>query len=79
MVNQRYAQDLKARGHQIISLEEAKTHRPDVVIHHNYTTDFLSNTFVEGVPHIAIRTSDFGPHPSQWVEQINTDCATLRL
>lgn len=71
LVNQRYAQELEARGHQLISIEQAKTTKPDVVIHHNYTTDFMSNTFIEGVPHIAVRTSDFGPHPRQWVEQIN--------
>ena len=72
LVNQRYAQELEARGHQVISLEEAKTTKPDLVIHHNYTTDFLSNTFIGGVPHIAVRTSDFGPHPAQWVQQINS-------
>jgi glycosyltransferase involved in cell wall biosynthesis len=71
LVNQQYALALEARGHIVISLDEAKKTKPDVVIHHNYTTDFLSNTFIEGVPHIAVRTSDFGPHPSQWVAQIN--------
>ncbi len=72
LVNQRYALELEARGHRVISLDEAKNTTPDLVIHHNYTTDFLSNTFIEGVPHVAIRTSDFGPHPTQWVERINS-------
>lgn len=71
LVNQLYALGLEARGHKVISLEQAKTTKPDIVIHHNYTTDFMSNTFIEGVPHIAVRTSDFGPHPLQWVQQIN--------
>ena len=72
LVNQWYRAELEARGHQIISLEEAEEKKADVVIHHNYTTDFLSNTFIEGIPHIAVRTSDFGPYPSQWTQRINS-------
>lgn len=72
LVNQHYAQLLESRGHQLISLEEAKAIKPDVVIHHNYTVDFMENDFLDGVPHIAVRTSDFGAYPVEWAEQINT-------
>jgi glycosyltransferase involved in cell wall biosynthesis len=72
LVNQCYRDELEARGHQVISLEEAKEKKADVVIHHNYTTDFLSNTFIKGIPHIAVRTSDFGSYPLQWTQRINS-------
>lgn len=77
LINQHYARELRGRGHHVISLEEVSSTRPDVIIHHSFEKDFDRNEVVAGIPHVAIRTSDFGPHPRSWVERINSDYAQL--
>jgi len=70
LVNSALARELEVRGHQIIS---AASGARDVVIHHSYVRDFMTFTHGAGARHVAVRTSDFGPHPRAWVERINAD------
>lgn len=70
LVNQALAVELARFGHRLVP-EGAGGGRPDVMIHHNLKRDFLQNEFVDGVPHVAIRTWDFGPYPRSWAERIN--------
>jgi glycosyltransferase involved in cell wall biosynthesis len=44
---------------------------PDIVINHDYLTDFLAPLPETPGKLIAVRSSDFGPYPSAWVSRIN--------
>lgn len=70
LVNQALAIELARFGHRLVP-EGQDAGRPDVMIHHNLKRDFLANEIRPGVPHVAVRTWDFGPYPPRFVERIN--------
>jgi glycosyltransferase involved in cell wall biosynthesis len=70
-VNRQWARELEARGHRIVSADASGGDRPDAIIHHSYERDFLTMDIRADIPHVAVRTSDFGPHPRAWVDHVN--------
>jgi glycosyltransferase involved in cell wall biosynthesis len=70
-VNRQWARELEARGHRIVSADATGRDRPEVIIHHSYERDFLTMDIRAGIPHVAVRNSDFGPHPRAWVDRVN--------
>jgi glycosyltransferase involved in cell wall biosynthesis len=71
LVNAHWSRELQARGHYVVPVTDAMAPPPDVVIHHNYRKDFGEAPYVAGARHVAVRTSDFGPFPRNWVDIID--------
>jgi glycosyltransferase involved in cell wall biosynthesis len=71
LVNRALARELERRGHRIIGDDPTIAGNADVVIHHTFMRDFAHEPLQADVPHVAVRTSDFGPHPRVWVDRIN--------
>jgi glycosyltransferase involved in cell wall biosynthesis len=69
--NLHWAREFEARGYRIVEPDATGDEQPDVVIHHDYEHDFLDATVRDGIPHVAVRTSDFGPYPAAWADRIN--------
>lgn len=72
LVNRALARELERRGNRVIADDPDGPEVADVVIHHTFVRDFSHEPVHAGVPHVAVRTSDFGPHPKAWVDRINT-------
>lgn len=70
-INRQWKRELEARGHRVVSAEATGNDQPDVVIHHTFERDFLTMNIRADIPHVAVRTSDFGPHPRAWADRIN--------
>ena len=69
IANSNLASALRRRGHEVVPIPSDSGSagvRPDVVIHHDYRRNFGDYEFVPGVPHVAIRSWDFGPFPVDW-------------
>lgn len=71
LVNAHWSRELQARGHYVVAEADGTPPAPDVVIHHNYTRDFLAVVPAPGARHVAVRTSDFGPFPRAWAGAVN--------
>lgn len=71
IINWYWARELEARGHHVVATNATGANRPDVIIHHDYERHFLDVPVQAGIPHVAVRTSDFGPYPRAWVDRIN--------
>lgn len=69
--NMHWAREFETRVHRVVAADATDQARPDVIIHHTYERDFLESTIRDGIPHVAVRTSDFGPFPCAWVDRIN--------
>lgn len=72
VVNRALARELELLGHRVIGDDSTPIGDADVVIHHTFLRDFSHEPVHAGVRHVAVRTSDFGPHPKAWVDRINT-------
>jgi glycosyltransferase involved in cell wall biosynthesis len=69
--NQHWAREFEARGYRVVEPDATGDEQPDVVIHHDYAHDFLTSPIRDGIPNVAVRTSDFGPYPRAWADRIN--------
>ncbi len=69
--NLHWAREFEARGYWIAEPDATGDEQPHVIIHHDYEHDFLEATVRDGIPHVAVRTSDFGPYPRAWADRIN--------
>jgi glycosyltransferase involved in cell wall biosynthesis len=69
--NRHWAREFETRGYRVVEPHATGDERPDVIIHHDYEHDFLAATIRDGIPHVAVRTSDFGPYPRAWTDRIN--------
>ena len=76
-VNRQWGRGLAERGHRIVPSDSVGDDSPDVIIHHTYARDFLTMDIRPDVPHVAVRTSDFGPFPRAWVDRINDHYSQL--
>ena len=76
-VNRQWGRVLADRGHRIVPPDVLGGDRPDVIVHHTYVRDFLTMDIRADIPHVAVRTSDFGPFPRAWVDRINDHYSQL--
>lgn len=74
LVNARWSAGLTETGHyEVVDHDPAGQGRPDVVIHHDFTSHFADFQTPAGPRAVAVRTWDFGPLPSAWVRKINRE------
>ncbi|HXJ78970.1 MAG TPA: glycosyltransferase [Candidatus Methylomirabilis sp.] len=71
LINAQWSRELQSRGHYVVPAGTTVDPPPDIVIHHNYQTEFGEAPRVAGARHVAVRTSDFGPFPRRWADLIH--------
>jgi len=72
LVNAQWSRTLAAAGYGVTDFAREGP-PPDVLIHHDFESQFTAFAPLPGVPCIAVRTWDFGPLPPAWVEKINRE------
>lgn len=72
-VNAAWAAELASRGYSISQDGEEPHLIPDAVIAHDYSKNFNDLKPPASGHYIAVRTSDFGPHPTSWVDKIEKE------
>jgi glycosyltransferase involved in cell wall biosynthesis len=70
LVNGQWSRALKAAGY-VVADYPAGAAAPDILIHHDFESQFTAFEPPPGAACVAVRTWDFGPLPPAWVEKIN--------
>jgi glycosyltransferase involved in cell wall biosynthesis len=78
LVNARWSAGLAATGEwEVVDHDPAGGRRPDVLLHHDFASDFAAFDPPAGACCVAVRTWDFGPPPPRWVAKINREFRQL--
>ena len=72
LVNARWSRALADGGYTVVDYV-AGPPSPDFVIHHDFASHFTEFQPPPGARCVAVRTWDFGPLPSAWVEKTNRE------
>ncbi len=70
LINRAWKGELERRGYRV-DLGAAVGADADVVVHHDFVVDFPQQRPVPGRRNVAVRNSDFGPHPPAWRDHVN--------
>lgn len=79
LINDRWARALGRRGLSCRPHRAEAHELPDVLVHHDYRTDFMKLSLPGSGHAVAVRSWDFGPFPRKLVERINTNYDQLWL
>jgi glycosyltransferase involved in cell wall biosynthesis len=74
LINARWSEGLSSDGYTVTDYLVGAPH-PDILIHHDFESDFSAFAAPAGTRCVAVRTWDFGPLPPAWVEKINGEFA----
>ena len=74
LINARWSEGLSSNGYTVTDYAAGGV-PPDILIHHDFESEFRAFVPPAGTRAVAVRTWDFGPLPPAWVEQINRDFA----
>jgi len=72
LINARWSRALSAAGY-VVGDYPAGIAAPDILIHHDFESQFTAFEPPPGARCVAVRTWDFGPLPKAWVEKINRE------
>jgi glycosyltransferase involved in cell wall biosynthesis len=73
LVNSRWSVALAAKSRFTPCFRPGAFDLPDFTVHHDYTRPFTDFEPPESGACVAVRTSDFGPHPPSWAAKINAE------
>jgi glycosyltransferase involved in cell wall biosynthesis len=74
LINARWSAGLAESGeYDVVEHDPTSPRRSDVLIHHDFASDFAKFDAPPGTRCVAVRTWDFGPLPRVWVQKINTE------
>lgn len=73
LVNSHWSAGLEGDDRYRVTDYDPRGAAPDFVIHHDFETHFSAFRPPRGSQSIAVRTWDFGPLPTAWVEKINRE------
>jgi glycosyltransferase involved in cell wall biosynthesis len=79
LINERWGRALSQRGLSCRSHRPEAHELPDVLVHHDYRTDFMKLPLPDSGHAVAVRSWDFGPFPRELVERINAHYDQLWL
>lgn len=74
LVNSHWSRALTAAGYVVEDYPDGAA-APDILIHHDFESQFTAFEPPPGASCVAVRTWDFGPLPAAWVEKINRQFA----
>ncbi|MGH7266158.1 MAG: glycosyltransferase family 4 protein [Candidatus Rokuibacteriota bacterium] len=78
LVNARWSAGLAETDEwDVVDHDATAGRRPDVLVHHDFASDFAEFHAPPGTCAVAVRTWDFGPLPRRWVEKINGEFRQL--
>jgi glycosyltransferase involved in cell wall biosynthesis len=78
LVNARWSAGLAATAEwDVVDHEAPGGRRPDVLVHHDFASEFAAFDVPPGTRGVAVRTWDFGPLPRRWVAKINAEFRQL--
>ena len=72
LINAQWSRALAGDGYRVTDYS-VRAPPPDILIHHDFESHFSAFEPPKGARCIAVRTWDFGPLPTVWVEKINRE------
>jgi glycosyltransferase involved in cell wall biosynthesis len=79
LINERWRSALAQRGLSCRAYRADAYELPDVLVHHDYRTDFMRLALPDSGHAVAVRSWDFGPFPRELIERINAHYDQLWL
>jgi hypothetical protein len=79
LINERWRSALAQRGLSCRAYQADAYELPDVLVHHDYRTDFMRLALPDSGHAVAVRSWDFGPFPRELIERINAHYDQLWL